>query len=68
LLGSSFHCGSVQRTSVGHAHAHGLDAKVGSVVDQRLHARDERLAALQPKALGCCVLVRQERLEPAPVV
>jgi hypothetical protein len=51
-------------TSVRHADAHGLHAQLRSVVDERLHAGDQRLAALQPEALGRRVLVRQKRLEP----
>jgi hypothetical protein len=53
------------RTPVGHADAHGLHAQLRGVVDERLHAGHQRLAALQPKALGRRVLVGQERLEPA---
>ena len=50
-------------TSVGHAHDDGVHAQVGAAVDERLHARDERLAALQPKALSGRKLVGQEGLE-----
>jgi len=34
------------RTAVRHADADGLHARLGAAVDERLHARDERLAAL----------------------
>ena len=50
-------------TSVRHAHHDALDAEVGRAVDERLHARHERLAALQRKALGGAVLVVEEGLE-----
>ncbi len=46
-----------------HAHDNGLDALLGAAVDERLHAGDERLAALQAKPLGRSKLVRQEALE-----
>ena len=50
-------------TSVGHAHDNGLDALFCGAIDESLHSRDERLAALQPKAFGRSILVRQEALE-----
>ena len=46
-----------------HAHDNGLDALLGATVDERLHAGDERLAALQAKSLGRRKLVCQEALE-----
>ena len=55
--------GAGTHTSVGHAHDDGVDAQVGAAVDERLHARDERFAALQAKALGGRKLVGQEGLK-----
>ena len=39
--------GSREHTSVRHAHDNGVDAQVRAAVNQRLHARDERLAPLR---------------------
>jgi hypothetical protein len=55
-----------QRTPVWHADHDALALEVCDAVDQRLHARNKRLAALQPKTLGgrvpvcvcVCVCVR----------
>ena len=52
----------VTPTSVGHSNDHLLRRQVSGSVNDGLHARDERLAALQPKSLGRGKLVGQEGL------
>jgi hypothetical protein len=42
-------------TSVGHADDNALAVEVGDAIDHGLHARNERLTALQAKALGSSV-------------
>ena len=50
-------------TPVRHADDDGLHAQIRRPIDQDLHAGDQRLAALQPKALGRAVLVGEEGLK-----
>mmetsp|Transcript_20178 Transcript_20178/g.50825 ORF Transcript_20178/g.50825 Transcript_20178/m.50825 type:complete len:559 (+) Transcript_20178:450-2126(+) len=60
----SHHVGQhVEAAAMGHAKCARLGTLQRQLVHQRLHARDDGLAALQPKALGGGVLVRQEGLE-----
>lgn len=53
----------VQAPAVRHADDHVVDALLRAAVDERLHAGDERLGALEAKALRGGVLVGEERLE-----
>ena len=54
---------SSSHTSVRHPDDDALHSHVRGLVDQDLHPGDERLATLQPKALGRAVLVGQEGLK-----
>src|SRR5688572_26165932 len=53
----------VQAAAMRHAHDHALDAKLHAGVNERLHARDERLAALQAEALLARVLAVHKALK-----
>lgn len=53
----------VEAAAVGHAEDDALDAGIRCAVDELLHARNERLRALQPEALRRTVFVGEEVLE-----
>jgi hypothetical protein len=53
----------IEATTVGHANDNILDAIVNAAVNEGLHARNQRLAALETEALLVLVLCEEEQLE-----